>query len=371
MTIFSTKGSTELIVHWLPHANNPAYAGVRLRCLIPQGTLAQQGHAMHIVQPGAALPRSGLMVVQAKWLLDAGDADALRRRTEALRDAGRHGVRMVLDSFDNYFLNQSGDPARASLLTAYREALGLFDAYSVSSPGLVPFMVSELPPGSVVQVVGDPIENVHSHHCYESWFRRAQPLRLPDAFGAWLHLFRHRYQRRQVRQLMWFGNHGTSYAQGGMIELQRIFPALASLAKTQALHLTIVSNSRTRYMEVFEGAQFSHNYRDWDRLHFLPLLAEQDLVLLPSRSNSFTAAKSNNRLLLALAQGVPVMADPLPDYLPWKDYCAVDEWENLVSYVVNPTPLALRAAQAAVQIDAAYSARAISAQWLTLFKSLS
>jgi len=360
-----------LIVHWLPHANNPAYAGVRLRCLIPQGTLAQQGHAMHIVQPGAALPRSGLLVVQAKWLLDAGDANALRGRAEALRDASKQGVRLVLDSFDNYFLNQSGDPARTSLLAAYREALGLFDAYTVSSPGLVPFMASELPPGTVVQVVGDPIENVHSHHCYESWFRRVQPLRLPDAFGAWLDLCRHRHQRRRVRQLMWFGNQGASYAQGGMIELQRIFPELASLSKKQSLHLTVVSNSRTRYLEVFEGAQFSHSYRDWDRLHFLPLLAEQDLVLLPSRSNSFTASKSNNRLLLALAQGVPVMADPLPDYLPWKAYCAVDEWHDLASHVANPAALAQRAAQAAAQIDDAYSARAIAAQWLVLFNSLS
>ena len=360
----------ELIVHWLPHSDNPTYAGVRLRCLIPHGILARQGHTVRIVDAASALPQRGVLVVQGKWLLDGGDAQALLLRAESLRQARANGVRLVLDSFDNYFLNESGDEARANLLTAYRSTLDLFDAYTVSSPGLQPFMAAELSPGTAVQVIGDPIENLRSHHSYESWLQRAQPSRWPAALNAWWELRRQRHQRRQVRQLMWFGNQGSAYAQGGMNELQGLLPALTALAKTQALHFTVVSNSRSRYEQLFGGAPFSHTYRDWDRLHFLPLLAEQDLVLLPSRSTAFTASKSNNRLLLALAQGVPVMTDPLPDYLPWKAFCAIDEWYALARHVAEPAALAQRAASAAVLINEAYSAEAIAGHWLRLFKSL-
>lgn len=359
-----------LLIHWLPHALNPAYAGVRLRCLMPHRELRRAGVASRVLDPAAAgdaLPGEGLLVVQAKWLLDAGSPDALRQRADRLAEARARGARLVLDSFDNYFLNESGDPARAALLAAYREALPLFARFTVSSPGLQPLLQAELPPelrqASPVQVIGDPVETPAAARAFESWLHRAHPGRWPGQWRAWRELREHRAQRRGARQLMWFGNHGSAYATGGMAELERLVPLLEAAARSQPLRLTVVSNSEQRYRELLGRASFPHRYRPWDRLHFLSLLGEQDLVLLPTRMTAFTMAKSNNRMLLALAQGVPVMADPLPDYQPWRDHCALDEWDRLAEHVADPAPLAARARAAIPAIERDYSTRAIATQW--------
>ncbi|WP_092948234.1 hypothetical protein [Roseateles sp. YR242] len=359
-----------LLVHWLPHAQNPAYAGVRLRCLIPQGELARLGVASRLLAPGQRLPREGLLVVQGKWLLDAGTPEALRERSRQLQAARDGGATLVLDSFDNYFLNESGDTERAGLLAAYREALPLFAAFTVSSPGLQPLLQEQLPPGTPVHVVGDPVETPAALRSYESWPRRMHPGRWAGHWRAWRELREHRQARSEARQLMWFGNHGSAYAAGGMAELERIIPMLEAIAREQPLRLTVVSNSEQRYRELLGPARFQHRYRPWDRLHFLRLLGEQDLVLLPARLNAFTMAKSNNRMLLALAQGVPVMTDPLPDYLPWRDFCAIDDWARLGQHVGDPRDLAQRASGAIPTIARDYSAPAIARQWRDTLQAL-
>ena len=354
----------------MPHALNPAYAGVRLRCLMPSRELRRSGLASRVLDPAApspALPSGGVLVVQAKWLLDAGSPGALRARTAQLAQARERGTRLVLDSFDNYFLNESGDPARAELLAAYREALPLFSLFTVSSPGLKPLLEAELPPdlrtAAPVRVVGDPVETPAAARDFESLPHRLHPGRWSGHWRAWRELREHRAQRRQARQLMWFGNHGSAYATGGMAELERLLPLLEAASRRQPLRLTVGSNSEQRYRELLGRAAFPHRYRPWDRLHFLSLLGEQDLVLLPARMTAFTMAKSNNRMLLALAQGVPVMADPLPDYQPWRAFCALDEWDRLAEHLVDPAPLAARARAAMPAIERDYSTRAIAAQW--------
>ena len=133
-------------------------------------------------------------------------------------------MRLVLDSFDNYFLNESGDPARAALLIAYREALPLFSLFTVSSPGLKPLLEAELQAhlpadlreAAPVRVVGDPVETPAAARDFESWPHRMHPGRWGGQWRAWRELREHRAQRRVARQLVWFGNHGSAYATGGV-----------------------------------------------------------------------------------------------------------------------------------------------------------
>lgn len=335
---------------------------------MPNRELLHLGIESRILNSNNALPRSGVIVVQGKWLLDAGAPDALRSRMGKLTQAREAGATLLLDSFDNYFLNESGDPLRESLLQAYREALPLFHAFTVSSPGLQSLLAKELPTGASVHVIGDPVETPKTARGFESLVRRCHPGRWRGHINAWQELAEHRQQRRLARQLIWFGNHGSAYASGGMDELERLLPMLDAVAVNQPLRLTVVSNSETHYREVMRTARFPHRYRQWDRLHFLTLLGEQDLVLLPSRLTSFTRAKSNNRLLLALAQGVPVMTDALPDYLPWKAFCAIDEWNLLANHIESPQALAERALAAKPEIESQYSTSAIASQWNKLLQ---
>ena len=236
----------------MPHALNPAYAGVRLRCLMPSRELRRSGLVSRVLDPARddqPLPATGVLVVQAKWLLDAGSPEALRQRAARLAEARAQGVRLVLDSFDNYFLNESGDPARAALLIAYREALPLFSLFTVSSPGLKPLLEAELQAhlpadlreAAPVRVVGDPVETPAAARDFESWPHRMHPGRWGGQWRAWRELREHRAQRRVARQLVWFGNHGSAYATGGMAELEPLLPLLEAAARRQPLRLTVTS----------------------------------------------------------------------------------------------------------------------------------
>lgn len=357
-------------ITWIPHSLNPVFAGVRLRCLLPQAELRLSGQNVSIANEKSDLSNADILIVQGKWLLDAHSPEALLRRMGRLRAAQSKGTKLVLDSFDNYFMNEGKDGERGRLLEVYRSCLTHFNRFTVSSPGLVPFLRRELTSTTLIDVVGDPLEGMKSHHLYESALQRMNPGRWPDHWRSWRDRSNVRSKRKLERRLMWFGNHGTTYASSGMGELSRILPSLQDIATRLPIHLTVVSNSRHRFEEITAQFDIPKTYREWNRLHFVPLLREQDLVLLPANVTAFTASKSNNRLLLPLSQGIPVIADALPDYLPWRDHCAIDEWDKLEQYIAHPTMLQQRAHAVAKRLSEEYSPHAIAKQWIAMLRTI-
>jgi glycosyltransferase involved in cell wall biosynthesis len=170
---------------------------------------------------------------------------------------------------------------------------------------------------------------------------------------------------RHSKQLVWFGNHGSKYAKGGLEELRRIRPNLEEAHRTTPLKLTVVSNSREHYESVLAGAAFPHAYREWDRLHFVNLLRNFDLSLIPASPTAFAISKSNNRLLLALSAGVPVIADPIPDYLPWEGHFLAGDWANLGLQLRQLGSQREVVQGAQNRIKAEYSADAVGKRWIT------
>lgn len=357
-------------VLWLPHSDNPAYAGVRLRCLIPVSMLRRNGLPVAVNARFEDFGAGDIAVVQGKWLLDCGTSQAMAARLESLRGLAKRGCLLVLDCFDNYFLNENDDADRAALLQAFRASLPLFSAFTVSSPGLVPFFRAEVGATACVEVVGDPIEGPDSAALYEGVLQRSNPRRWPGATRDLLLRGATRVRGRRERQLLWFGNSGSSYARGGMAELSRVFEPLAQAALRVPLRLTVVSNSEARYQQLFAGARFAHRYLPWNRLYFARLLQAHDVVLLPSSITAFTQAKSNNRLLLPLSLGVPVVADALPDYLPWQEHFQLGGWERLADTLGDLQPLRLRAQAAMSVVRQRWAPQAIAQDWLDLFRRL-
>ncbi|MDC8786163.1 hypothetical protein [Roseateles koreensis] len=348
---------------FLPHSNNPVYAGVRLRCLLPVAALRKAGYQCHIGEKAEYLQSADVLVVQAKWLLDSKSSAEFEGKLQQLRAAKQHGTRLFLDSFDNYFLNSSGNPSRAERLQAYRANLTLFDCFVVSSPGLVPYLREEVGPIAAIKVVGDPLEGPGANKFYEPVWIRWSPRRWLGYFQCRRLLTRLRRQRKTERQLLWFGNHGSAYAEGGMAELATILPLLEESSLNQALRLTVISNSVEKFNEITKDCRFPCEYFEWDRLSFSVILREYDLVLLPARINSFTTGKSNNRLLLPLSMGVPVMASGLPDYLPWREYCSIDEWNYFFEILKDLEPLRKRAKCKAGELRERFSVEAIGLEW--------
>jgi hypothetical protein len=355
-------------VTWLPANRNPAYAGVRLRCLLPISEL-QRAVCRVRLHGGTAGTIPELVVVQAKWLLDAGSPQMLNVRLAELHSLKLAGARLMLDSFDNYFVNRFGDSERAALLQAYRRALPIFDAFSVSSPGLLPLLREAIGDARPVHVIGDPVEVPGMHRQYESVLLRWNPRRWPNHLEAWRSRREVSRRRRHATQCLWFGNHGSSYATGGLDELRRIVPALNAAFTRHRFELTVVSNSFERYREVLMGATFDHRYWEWDRIHFAGFAREHDLVLLPVPADSFGAAKSDNRLLLPLSLGVPVVSDAIPAYLPWQQHFARAGWDQLHDLTSDLEPWRQRAHAAWPAISRTRSLEAIGRSWRDCIES--
>lgn len=309
---------------------------------------------------------AGVTVVQAKWLLDAGSAADVETRADQLRRARRAGSAMVLDSFDNYFLNDGNDANRESLLAAYRRCLPLFDLFTVSSPGLVGFLADELGPGACIRVVGDPLETTGSNVLYEGLARRWSPARWLGHLKAVAETRALERARLAARQLVWFGNHGSQYAKGGLAEFERILPHLERAAGSVPLRVTVVSNSRQRFESIVRGRAVSCVYREWDRLHFLGLLEHFDMAIIPASQTAFAKAKSNNRLLLALAAGLPVVADPIPDYQPWAQYFISNGWDRLEEHLRDLPRLREIATQAQSKVRAEYAVAGLADSWASV-----
>lgn len=352
-----------LRIRWLPHADNPAYAGVRFRCLLPMQSLHRAGQDVALFDAGErAVP--DVLIVQAKWLLDSCDIRTLQDRREMLATLQARGCRMVLDSFDNYFLNRNDDPARAEKLRLFVQAIHGFDRYSCASSGLLPVLREQLGPDASINVIEDPLETREHIRAGETPWRTLLPRRLRDAWHSARFRAAIRKERAAgTRQLLWFGNHGSHYAAGGMDDLARIAPLLQQLQQTHALSLTVISNSEDHYRRLSADWDFPSRYRDWHRLHFLDEMQVHDLVVLPITRQAFTDSKGSNRLVLPLAHGLPVFSDPIPAYREFAPLAELDNWPALAAAVADITPFRQRAQAAAPQLMQRFNLDRIAGQW--------
>ncbi|MGS0755987.1 hypothetical protein ACVBEH_15850 [Roseateles sp. GG27B] len=358
-------------IYWIPHSLNPVFAGVRLRCLIPTAVMKRLGVDVKIVDAeNLNLSHASIIVVQAKWLLDAGSPERLLGRMSKLTAARLGGAKLILDSFDNYFINSNFDAERTKLLEAYRQCLSNFDWFVVSSQGLVPYLREETGLSALISVVGDPLEDEKTPQVYERWAQRINPKRWIGSYSEWMRAKNAQSDLKGIRKLMWFGSHGSSYAAGGMSELTRILPLLEEISTRIPFHLSVVSNSRNKFNEIFSGYKLPCSYTDWDRLSFANFLKEQDLVILPIEINEFTASKSNNRLLLALSQGIPVQTDAIPDYVAWQDYCVIGRWNDLEKNIFNIESLKTRVQEIAPCLKVKFSVENISNDWINIFNKI-
>ncbi len=359
-------------IYWIPHSQNPVFAGVRLRCLIPTAVMKKFGVDVKIINAeNSNFSSASIIVVQAKWLLDAGSSERLLGRMNKLIAARLDGAKLILDSFDNYFINSNFDAERTKLLEAYRQCLSNFDWFVVSSQGLVPYLREETGFNIPISVVGDPLEDEKTSQVYEHWSQRMNPKRWIGSYSEWKRSNSARIELKGTRKIMWFGSHGSSYATGGMSELTRVLPLLEEISTRIPFHLSVVSNSRNKFNEIFSKYKIPCSYTDWNRLYFANFLKEQDLVILPININEFTASKSNNRLLLALSQGVPVQTDAIPDYVVWKDYCMIGCWDDLEKNIFNIDLLKARAREIAPRLRKEFSTENIAHDWINIFMKIS
>ncbi|HEX7928834.1 MAG TPA: glycosyltransferase, partial [bacterium] len=140
--------------------------------------------------------------------------------------------------------------------------------------------------------------------------------------------------------------------------------ALARAHARHPLSLTVVSNHAGLFRELSGAWRFPAAYLEWNAATFEDALRLHDVAIIPVQRNPFTLCKTNNRVMTALAAGLPVVADAIPSYEEFAACAYLDRWdEGLAAYAVDPA-LRMRHVQAGQAIlQARYTLPTIADQW--------
>ena len=223
--------------------------------------------------------------------------------------------KIALDQCDNHFIYDIDDADQCKRAKNLRAMVDEVDVVIASTD-----KISELFPDKVTFVVNDFIE------IYEStWF---------DRFKA----------RRQARnifkgdalKLVWFGSVGSDSPRFGMCDIAQKIGLLNELSSQYNIQLTVISNSVSTFEKYFSGQhQFTVYYLEWQRETYEYLVGMHDICLIPIDINPFTICKSNNRLVLSLFLGLPVVADEIPSYSEFSNFVKLGSWDENLRYVVR------------------------------------
>jgi hypothetical protein len=174
-------------------------------------------------------------------------------------------------------------------------------------------------------------------------------------------------------EVVWYGNHAFIGVEGGMSDLLQVVPYLQELHAERPLRLTVISNSREMFEQFLTPhLKFPACYIEWRHYaQFCALLPQFDLCVIPFGRNPVSECKSNNRITLALMQGVPVVADGIESYREFALYCRLDNWrEGLREYSASRVLRNSDARAGARYAQKHYNLQKIAGMWQAALQSL-
>ena len=323
-----------------------AIASARYRALLPARYLRAAGWPCEAYAPGRGA-QYRLVIFQKVY-----DEETVRQ-AEGLK---ARGVKTAFDLCDNLFHYELDDPPAAARRTAQlKRMIGAVDAVTVSTPALRDAVREATGRGDVV-VIDDAIEEPRLNPLARAYYR------VRGGLGA---------SRPEGFRVVWYGIAGRRHPRFGMIDLEKVLPALSALHKDVPLSLSVISNSPALFDEYTRGADFPVRYHEWGPRSFPYVFEPHDVCVLPVSPNPLTLCKTSNRLLLSLMLGVPVVADRIPSYEEFGAFVRFADWEqNLRAYALDAELRRRHVADARAYIRSNYNKERTVAQWSALFKTL-
>jgi hypothetical protein len=115
-------------------------------------------------------------------------------------------------------------------------------------------------------------------------------------------------------------------------ELDAQLADLSALAKKVRLNLEIVTTlDEETFRWIYQAQEryltdaFRISLTMWHENILKQMFSRADLVLIPSSVSAFNETKSPNRCMQSIWSGIPVVAFPLPSYLPFREFCLLNE----------------------------------------------
>ena len=270
---------------------DPTIASYRYRVLEPIAFLKARGQQVEEFDE-AYIDRYRTVVFSKAY----GPED--RKLARRLKGAGK---RVILDLCDDHFFNPADLPkyreARESLLAM----IAICDKVVCSTPVLARSVQANAGLAETPAVAPDAYEQATA------------PERPPPSEG-------------QPARLLWFGRHGSPNAPAGMADLLLVKDQLVEALALRPFELVICSDSEARFRDVAAELEIPTRFVVWTPESFAVELARADAALIPLSDNPFVAAKTHNRLTLALSAGAPVIADHLDSYEEFAPFAWIGDW---------------------------------------------
>jgi len=335
-------------VGWKPQNDEPRVASTRIRCLNPMAELQRRGFPVELYSAEHIEAYDMVIFLKAYSEKDIALAKELKAR----------GKVVIFDLCDNHFLM---DEERLQRL---KEMFQLADHWVTSTPALAEVIQENVGnDGRPIHVIEDAVEEAVITSAFDVRGRaraRWQMAALIRFLGS--------RKNRDSTHLVWFGNYKGSYKDSGLPHVGKLQPLLERIHARHRLSLTVISNSRSTFDQVFKGWMLPAFYMDWNPFNFYQAMQQHAITIIPIDVNEFTKVKTNNRVVLSLYLGLGVIADSIPSYAEFSECAFMDDWENgLHQYITHPGLIANHVEAGRRIIAEKYSLPVIADKWDALF----
>lgn len=379
---------------WIAATADPNVASFRYRCLIPAWALRELGHDSTIFVDELPEPERFDALIAVK---SAGD-----RLDEVARRFRAQGKPVFLDLCDNIFIPGYAQRRGPELSADAVRGLAVYaDGLITPNTALERVARVHLGRGANSWVVPDAALTPDAYQAMSAWLpkrlanapRRGGMDRLlsgprralsgaesgsaapfngsgsgndkhdRDMFGAdtdWQvdHL------PEDTARVIWFGRHGSFHSDFGMGLLKPVLAELERMHRNRPIELVVISNNRMRFDALTHDVHIFTRYEEWSNERVFFELSRADLFVMPSGLDPFSLCKSANRAVLALANGVPVVASYLESLEPLRSALVVDDWRaGIEGYLLDPALASVHLALARPILAAEYSIGAIGRKW--------
>jgi hypothetical protein len=327
------------IVAWRP-VGDQSMASSRMRAFLPCEYLRKSGYPCEIFD-AKNLGGYKIVVIQKDYYK--------KESVDFVRHLKDNGIKVIVDICDNDFYNPHGYPEPECIADRLSRIVKISDCVTVSTPEL------EKTVSDCKVVVIDDFIDYRSSGAFFNF-------RFPSSFKS-----------RSLR-LVWYGNNRIeprSGIQSGIVDLQEIIVDLEELHQDLPISLTVISNDRSLFDQYVSSALFPTQFSEWKYSSFERKFKDNDVCILPISVNPFSICKTNNRVVLSLLMGLPVVADKIPSYEEFNEFILFANWkESLRQYALDPKLRKAHVEAARKHILEKYKPEKIVSQWQMLFDEL-